>query len=1278
MPTPLRRRLRLVRRAAVYGVAITLVCMALVLGVASQVLPLAERHPDRIATWLSERAGQPVAFDHVTTQWTRRGPLLQLDGLRIGEGDAGVQIGQAEVLVSMYAGLLPGRSFTELRLRGLSLTLQRGADGGWSVRGLPGQQQEGGDPLKNLEGLGELQVIDGRLTIVAPSLEQEVVLPRIDLRLRVDGDRVRAGARAWIREGEAPLLASLDFLRSSGNGRAYLALEPADAGAWSPVFHYAGVSVQGGRGKLQGWAELRRHRVVLATTEVQLQEVDLQGTAAAAAAPAPQLRLDRLEGRMRWRLVSGGWRLDAPLLRIGGQPSVQVLDGLVLAGGRQYALLADRIDAAPLFSVLGLSDHLDPGLRQWLAQAKPTAQVSDLALAGIRGGAMQGHGRLSGLGFQPVGRAPGLSGLAGEFHGDGQGFELQLDAGKPLRFDWPSGFGVPHDVDLSGKLVGWREGAGWRIATSSLDIRGKDYGAHVRGGLWFQGDGTRPRIDVAAELDDAPVLAAKRFWIHHSMPKAAVDWLNASLQGGQVRGGRAIVSGDLDEWPFVDNNGRFEAVARIEDGQFKFQRGWPALEHVDADVAFIGNGFTLGGQGRLAGVNVARFDAGIAEFKQAELKISAQAAADASGFLRLLKQSPLHSRYGETLDNLQVNGQARASFNLLQPLDKDIRTPRQMDGTVDLANAELTEKRWDLAFNQVRGKVRYEDGGFVAEDLAVNHEGRPGVLSLRAGNGVRDAAHAFEAELAATLDADELLERAPELAWLKPHVNGQSQWTVGMAIPREDGASGNVQPTRLQLRSGLLGTALTLPAPLDKAAAVPLNTTVTTPLPLGSGQIEVAFGQRLALRARSQGEQTGIRVALGSATVSEAPPASGLIATGRTDSLDAVEWIALAQGGRGDGGGLPLRRIDVTADRLLMIGSEFADTRLQVAPSGNALAVTLEGPALAGSLLVPEAQRQPIAGKLSRLHWRSAKAGATPSSQTAAAVEPADDLDPASVPALSLEVEDLRVGDARLGNARLRTHSLPNGMQVEQLQLRSPKQQIDVAGTWTGRGAAARTQLAATVTSEDFGALMDDLGYRNRVGGGHGQATFELGWTGAPAAFRLSALEGSIGIAARDGHLLELEPGAGRVLGLLSVAEVRRRLMLDFSDFFAKGFAFNRLEGKVNLHSGLARSEDLVIDGPSAEIRIRGDTDLRAERFDQTIEVVPKSANVLTAVGAVAGGPLGAAVGAVANAVLRKPLGEMGAKTYRVTGPWKDPKVEVMGREQSRAAQANRSGRGAP
>src|SRR3546814_7182284 len=90
-----------------------LVLMALVAGVVSQLLPLAERHPDVIAAWLGERIDRPVAFDRMQTRWTRRGPLLQLDGLRLGEGANTIRVGDAEMLVSQYAGLLPGSSFTE-------------------------------------------------------------------------------------------------------------------------------------------------------------------------------------------------------------------------------------------------------------------------------------------------------------------------------------------------------------------------------------------------------------------------------------------------------------------------------------------------------------------------------------------------------------------------------------------------------------------------------------------------------------------------------------------------------------------------------------------------------------------------------------------------------------------------------------------------------------------------------------------------------------------------------------------------------------------------------------------------------------------------------------------------------------------------------------------------------------------------------------------------------------------------------------------------------------
>jgi uncharacterized protein (TIGR02099 family) len=1299
MPASLRRRLRLARRGLWYLTAVSLVLLALGAGVMSQLMPLAERHPDRIAEWLSARAGRPVQFDRLQTEWTRRGPLLRLDGLRVGEGADAVSIGAAEILISQYAGLLPGRSFTELRVRHLALTLERGDDGRWQVRGLPGQAQ-GGDPLGALEGLGELQVIDARLGISAPSLGIETELPEVDVRLQVHGDRVRSGMRARIRRDAAPLHAVLDFDRASGDGRFYAAAKQADLSAWTPLLRLRGASVAGGRGDGEVWARLRAHQVAAVTVEADLEDVRLRGAAFPAEArpgapptSAPVVEFARLRSHAHWRVQRGGWRLDVPEMRVqvAGERRPQVLDGLVLAGGARYGLRAERIDAGPLFAVFALSDVLDPGMRRWLVAARPGAVLERVAVVGERAGAdgpgegrMRARATVRGLRFASVGKSPGLSDLAGELRGDGQGLVFAFDPASRTRFDWPTGFGAPHVVGLRGEAIAWREGGGWRVETPALRIDGEGYGADVRGGLWFQGDGTRPRIEIATDLDDALAPVAKRFWTERSLSPALVRWLDTALVAGRVRDGRAVIAGELEDWPFKTQDGApakgvFDARATLQDMRVKFSEEWPATADMDAEIAFVGNGFEVGGSAQLAEVGIRGFRAGMPDFAGA-LEVEAQADADAAKLLGLVRQSPLRKDHDDTLRTLSASGPAAVDFALRLPLH-DKAVPPRIEGAVELRGARLAESEWKLAFAGVTGRARYDRNGFTANGLRAVYDRQESRLSLRAGPGhVRDPKQGFEAELEASMSSDDLLQRSPDLAWLRPHARGRSRWTAAIAIPAaaspaaaagRAGAPVAAQVSRLQLRSDLVGTALALPAPMDKSAAAALPTTLDLQLPLGRGEIALAFGQRLALRARQspapgqpQGQtQLGIRAMFGSDRVAEAPPASGLILGGRAGELDALGWIALMEGdGKRE---LTLRRADVVADRLRLLGADFADTRLGIDPVGGGYAATFEGPALAGTLQLPQGEGGAISGRLQRMHWRAAAGTAAAPAGTASTA--ADDgIDPARIPAIQLRVDDLRVAGAALGEAQFRSRPTATGMSIEQLQTRAPKQRFDISGEWSGRGAATRTRLQAAVGSEDFGALLADFGVGGRVGGGRGEVRFDAQWPGSPMAFQLGTLDGSMKIDVRDGRLVEVEPGGtGRVIGLLSLAQLPRRLTLDFRDFFNKGFAFNTLGGNVRFAGGSARSDDLAIDGPSARIEIRGSANLRAQTFDQTIEVQPKAGNLLTAVGAIAGGPVGAAVGAVANAVLQKPIGQAAAKNYRVTGPWKDPKVEVIERSQS-------------
>lgn len=1267
MPTPLRRGLRFAGKSAWYTFALLALLLALGVGAATQGLRWVEANPGSIAQWLSVRAKQPVRFSAVRAEWTRRGPLLALSGLHIGPGKDAIPMGQAEVLLAPYTGWLPGRRLTELRLHDLALTLERNPRGEWHVRGLPGQST-GRDPLDTLEGLGELQVIGGRLRIVAPASGLDVEIPRIDLRVQVNGARVRAGVRAWAKGVEMPLQASLNVDRERGDGRVYAGSRRIDLSGWSSLLRWQGAMLVSGHGRAQSWLEMKGHRIVAVTNDSDLRDVVLKPVSPAPGA-ASEVRFDRIRQRTRFMREGAAWTLLAPELAWTQAGRETRMDGIsVRRDGNRWAARAGHVALGPLLQVADMSDRLPTGLRHWLGRAKPGGYLDDVLATGNGKQLQSFKARADSLGFLPVGNAPGLEGVAGQLQGDGDALSIQLDPAAKMIFDWPRGFGVPHPINARGTVSLWREGQGVRVGTGNLHIQGGGYSTDVRGGLWFQNDGTRPWIDIAAQLGDADVPVARKFWIRHLMSPAAIEWLDMALVDGKVKNGRAIVSGDLDDWPFKGNDGRFEARGDILDAQLRFQRDWPAIQRGRLHAAFIGPGMKVQGSGELSGVKVDAVTAEIADFGKGGLAIGANGHGDAAQLLALLQQSPLQNTLGDTFERVGASGHAGVTFSMFQPLHQDAPAQR-IAGTVELRGASLVERELDLTFSDVNGVAKYDGQGFVADRLSVRHEGQPGRLSLRAGTPhVRQSGNAFEADLVATLSSQGLLAKAPDMAWLQPYLQGSSEWTIAVALPSTANTA-SARPTSVQLQSNLVGTAIRLPAPLGKPANESLPSEVRIPLPVDAGEVDVVLGRRIALRARSRGGRTGIRAQLGASSVSGPAPSHGLVIEGRADEVDALAWAGFAAGDKNKSGpSIGPVRIDVQAARLSLLGQRYPDARLQMTPTGSGNRVQVQGSGLEGTLDIPQADGATITGRFSRAAFAIGKPSSGPAR---ALIASPDDVNPARVPPLDIAIQEVRVNGNVLGNLALKTRPTVAGMQVDSLQLRAPNQVVDAHGLWHGVGVAARTQLDAQVDSRDYGALLGRLGFANQLNKGTGRVGMSLAWSGAPSDFSPASLSGGLDIQIRDGQLVELEPGAGRVLGLLSITRLPQRLTLDFRDFFDKGFAFDRIEGKVKFGGGLARSEGLVIEGPAAQIDIMGSANMLSQRFDQTIEVRPRTGNLLTAVGAIAGGPVGAAVGAVANAVLKKPLSEVGAKAYRVTGPWDDPKVEVMAKPRPASTRTN-------
>ncbi|HEY4528734.1 MAG TPA: DUF3971 domain-containing protein, partial [Luteimonas sp.] len=641
------------------------------------------------------------------------------------------------------------------------------------------------------------------------------------------------------------------------------------------------------------------------------------------------------------------------------------------------ALVASRIDAGALLALAPLAPALPAAFVDWLRAARPSGVLRDVEVVGMAGGPLRASAAVEGLGFRVIGQAPGVAGLSGRVQGDADGLVFTPDTAATVVVDWPAGFGPPaHEVRLRGELALWRDGSGWQLQAPALRIDGQGYGAAVRGGLVFEGDGSRPRMDLAAEVDEARVPVAKRFWIRHLMPGQAVHWLDTALVDGRVLDGRAVVSGDLDDWPFSAGPGGagaglFHASALLEDAEVRFDPDWPPANALDGRVDFIAAGFTLEGRGRVGAVPVESLRAGIADFGEAPLRVDAVLAADAKPVLALLRASPLREGREEVLDALDASGPLRARFGLVLPLGGDGEdSGPQVRGRVSLAGARLAETRWDLAFDDVHGEALYDESGFAAQGLRVRQDGRPGLLSLRAGDRhVATPGMAFEAELAASLASSELAERAPQLAWLGERLEGRSDWTLALGLPDDAGADGS--GGQLRLRSNLVGTRLALPEPLGKPAGEALAARIDLGFPMGEGDVDVVLGQRVALRTRSTGGRTGVLAVLGRDRVDAAPPASGLRITGRTPVLDAIEWVGLFGGdGAAEGDGLELRGIDVLADRLQLLGGVFPSTRVVARPGRGGTGVRFDGAALAGRLTIPDGDGAPVEARVERLHWR--------------------------------------------------------------------------------------------------------------------------------------------------------------------------------------------------------------------------------------------------------------------------------------------------------------------
>lgn len=1275
MSHPLRRALRRLRRWLGLSAALLLICAAVLVALAHQVLPVLERHPEDVAKWLEQRIGQPVSISGVSARWSRRGPLLDLKDLHIGgDGDGvnGLNIGSARVRVNVYTGWLPGEPLLSLRVEGLRLELARTLEGHWRARGFyGGAGLDIEDALTQLERVGEVELFDGALIIEDRYADFDVRLDRIDARLRTTGGTFRFALRVHA-EDSPPLRLTGALDTRLQEGRLHLGARALDLPSWLQGSRLVGLGLDSGRADLDLWMRVRDGRIAEVDSIAALQALRIRPAGADVDAPAAELQSLQLQA---WLQREGeGWRFSLPQFELQSE-AARSRSGLDLRwqDGR-LALRLDALEFAAFTELLPALTQVDPELMAWLHAAHPRGRLEALEFGMDSTGGIDLSARLSELGLDSVGSRPGFSGLSGQVSGRGGLLGIELDA-PAFVFDAPESLREPVPAALSGSLSLWREEGRPRIELSPLRIQGSDFGATIEGSAWWDGEGRRPSLDVRAVVDPGPISASHRFWVRNRMPPKTVEWLERALVDGQLVKGVALFRGDLDDWPFERHQGVFDARAEVRDVVMDYLPDWPIGTRVEGWARFFNDGLEGEVSGRALGVPVRRAAGGIADFSEPVLVLDLEGGAEGGRLLALLRQTPVWQRFGTHMKGLSVGGRGEARVHISAPLKQELGE-LELEGQVDLADADLVDSQWGLRFSGATGRLRFSREGFSADALGVSFDGQPASLSLAAGSFCAEPAHQFEASLVGSFSPDSLLALRPELHWLEPYLAGRSSWSLDFQVPavsqaesavNADSAAGPAAARpQLRVRSNLAGTELQLPAPLRKASGDSLPLDLKIDLPMAGGRIDVRLGRLLRLQAVPGENADDFR---GVASFGAEPPFDlperGLAVRGATSVLDGPAWVALAMGGGGTG--VSIESIDLIAGQLRLGERGLPDQRLQFrTDERGSRQLLLEGEAAQGRIDWPLDATQPVVARFERLHWPPG-----PDEVPGTPPRRVDEPDPTALPPIDLQVEDASFGKMQLGRLALLTRRGPDGQLVEVLQTRSPDLSIDIRGDWSRTLQGSESRFTLGFSGDDLGRMLAALGVAPLVHGGKTRADMDLRWQGGPANFAFAAADGQLRLAVGKGRVPELEPGAGRFLGLLSLAEIPRRLALDFSDFFRSGLAFNSIEGSFQLAGGDARTEDLRIDGPAAEIKLRGRTGLAARDYALQVEVLPRTGSVLPALGAITAGPAGAAVGAVAQAVLQQPMKQMNRTLYSVEGGWDEPKIEVIDRGPERGAKGD-------
>ncbi len=1319
-----RTRLQRVSKWLAVSVAVLVLCVALTLGAFTVVMARVPAYRAQMQTWLSERAKLDIQFAELRAGWRGYGPELVFTQAVVRSADRQRILIIAErggVGFDLWQALRTGRWVAaRFSLQGTEIKVQRRTDGRFEVIGQADWPEFDADSSFTLDSLpvGTITIRDVRLSF------RDLKTGRGPWALEQVTLDITRNARQFDMQGRANLPTklgqSLGFA-AHGEGnlnevtqlkwRAQVAGTALNLAGWKEVmpedwsaatghgaFELSAEFVGAQPERVAGRVDVADVQLALPKWTVPLPQADslqvhdddldaapVEAPAAVGAAivSSPELRYSNIGLAFSSTRSEQGWATYFSRLQLerDGSPWPAGTAQLLVqfdasassddSGNDQGELRVMRLQATAQSIVL---DNLWP-LLAYLPENEINARWRALNASGrlsnlvvryehpIATDAPRYGARVefAQLGISPVGKTPGISGLSGVVSATGARGEVRLDS-HDLALSIPRVFRTPLPVDrVTGNISWTRTLQGLQLSSTDFAVDNADGKAQAQLTLTVPNVGS-PMIDMQAQGMDLNAAAAPRYMPAGIMPKQTLAWLDAAFPAGKVKLAKAVLKGPLQKFPFRGGEGLFQINAQIEGLTMNYQPGWiPATDlHINAQFRNAGLSAVVTA-GQVNGLSLDRAAGRIKDYRDAEIFIEATTHGDLDNGLRFVQQSPVGPTLGSIFMQLSGRGELRGTTDMYFPLKNFAK--RKVDINVALHNADVTLAGVPQPIGRLQGTLRVLNDAVIGADLRGQFlQGEFVATTEPVARG------RYNVVASGAVQAQPLTQFLKLPAWIKLQGSARYRYTLPGFAQRDSEGVRHLYSVDSDLR----GLSIDLPAPVNKTATSSRNLHIDAELRGNTMMLRGALGE-LRAQARLQQaneawrfDRAGVR-ADGVAAALPAHP--GLRVEGRLDEFVLEDWLKLGVGAAGAGNASStrlqdiLRTANVNIGRLRWYGYEWPEVRGILQATDNGWRIDVAGEQAGGRLLVPYefASGRPVTLDMEVLRL-TASAGEPTTQRSGSA------LDPRELPAVRADIKQFRYGDHDFGALQLAADRTTQGLQVTSLGITGESFTGTASGSWLHTATGQRSTLALALESNDLRATMKQFNYADFIAAKHAKLVANLNWPDGLDAEILRRASGTIEFQVDEGQLLKVEPGAGRVLGLFSVAALPRRLGLDFRDVTDKGLIFDSIHADFNVQNGDARTQNLLLRGPTAEIGIVGRMGLGVRDYDQTAVVTGDVGAALPVAGAVAGGPVVGAALLLFTQIFKEPLKGVARAYYHIGGTWDDPQVERIDADVGKAS----------